>query len=150
MTQGYQLGLLAAFGTGVIFAFVTALEGILGRDLGALNATVLEHVFSGMVAILLLIWILRTGNIEQAQAKPRLPLAALLGLLVFIAVSGIAYAFPKIGFATGNFVLVLAQITTAVIIDAVGLGGFERIPISALRVVGLVLMGLGVYFVLPK
>lgn len=150
MAEGYQLGLLAAFGTGVIFAFVTALEGILGRDLGALNATVLEHVFSGLVAIALLIMILRTGNIDHAQTKPRLPLAALLGLLVFIAVSGIAYAFPKIGFATGNFVLVLAQIATAVIIDAVGLGGFERIPITALRVAGLLLMGLGVYFVLPK
>lgn len=150
MTQGYQLGLMAAFGTGVIFAFVTALEGILGRDLGALNATVLEHVFSGLVAVLLLVWILSKGNLDPIQAKPRLPLAALLGLLVFIAVSGIAFAFPKIGFATGNFVLVLAQITTAVIIDTVGLGGFERIPITAPRVAGLFLMGLGVYFVLPK
>jgi transporter family-2 protein len=150
MPEGYQLGLLAAFGTGIIFAFVTALEGILGRTLGALNATVLEHVFSGLISIVLFVWILRSGNLDLAQAKPKLPLAALLGLLVFIAVAGIAYAFPKVGFAAGNFTLVLAQITAAVIIDAVGLGGFEKVPITAIRAVGLVLMGLGVYFVLPK
>ena len=150
MTDGYQFGLLAAFGTGILFAFVTTFEGILGKTLGGINATILEHLFSGMLAVILLGWFMLSGNIDLKVVRTSLPLAALLGLLVFIAVAGIAYAIPKVGFATGTFLLVAAQVTTAVIFDAVGFGGFERIPISGLRLMGLVLMGLGVYFVITK
>ncbi|MGB2964022.1 MAG: DMT family transporter [Anaerolineales bacterium] len=70
------------------------------------------------------------------------------GLLVFISVAGLAYDIQKIGFATGNFLPVLTQITTAVIIDAVGMGGFERNLITGLRLMGLAFMGLGAYTVL--
>lgn len=150
MTDGYQFGLLAAFGTGIIFAFVTTFEGILGKAMGAINATLLEHLFSGAIAIVLLGWLLRSGKIDLQLARANLPLAALLGLLVFIAVAGIAYAIPKVGFATGTFLLVAAQITTVVIFDAVGIGGFERIPINGLRLLGLAFMGLGAYFVILK
>lgn len=150
MSNGFQLGLLVAFGTGIVFAFVTAFEGTLGDAMGGLNAAVLEHIFSGLVSIALLAWLLTSKRIDLQLARPYLPVAALLGIMVFIAVTGIAYSFPKIGFASGNFLMVLAQISTAVVIDAVGFGDFEKIPITLPKVVGLVLMGLGAYFVLPK
>lgn len=150
MTDSYQLGMLAAFGTGILFAIVTTGEGILGKALGSINASILEHIFSGIIALVLLVGFLLSGKMSLAASKSNLLIAAALGLLVFLAVTGIAYAVPRVGFATGTFLMVSAQITAAVLIDAVGVGGFERIPISSLRLVGLLFMGLGVYFVIPK
>jgi uncharacterized membrane protein YdcZ (DUF606 family) len=150
MTDGYQLGLLAAFGTGIVFAFVTVFEGVLGKAMGSVNAAVMEHIFGGLISVAVFIFVLTRGAIDLQLARKFLPLAALMGLLVLVAVMGVTFSFPKIGFATGNFLLVMAQISTAVIIDAVGVGGFERIPITIWRVLGFGLMGLGVYFVLPK
>jgi transporter family-2 protein len=150
MTDGYHLGLVAAFGTGIVFAFVTVFEGVLGKAMGSVNAAIMEHMFGGLISVVVFVWVLTQRAIDLKHARTYLPLAALMGLLVLIAVMGVTYSFPKIGFATGNFLLVMAQISTAVLIDAVGVGGFERIPITIWRVLGFGLMGLGVYFVLPK
>ena len=150
MSNEYLLGLLTALATGIAFAFISLFEGTLGKALGAVNATILEHLFSGGISLLLLLALAKSASPSPEMTREYLPLAALLGLLVFVAVTGIAFAFPRIGLATGTFVLVFGQITTAAALDAVGFGGYERIPITLPRLVGIGLMAAGVYFVLPK
>lgn len=150
MTNEYFLGLLAALATGIPFAFISLFEGTLGKALGALNATILEHLFSGGISLLLLLVLVKSASPTPEMTRQYLPLAALSGLLVFVAVTGITFAFPRIGLSTGTFVLVFGQITAAAVLDAFGFGGYERIPITFPRLLGIGLMAAGVYFVLPK
>lgn len=150
MNNEYLLGLLVALATGIAFAFISLYEGSLGKALGAVNATILEHLFSGGVSLLLLLVLVKSAQPFPEATRRYLPLAALLGVLVFVAVTGIAFAFPRIGLATGTLVLVFGQITTAAVLDAVGFGGYDRIPITLTRLLGIGLMAAGVYFVLPK
>ena len=85
-----------------------------------------------------------------SDVKAFAPLAAMLAILVFTCVAGIAYSIPKTGIAVGNFALVFGQLAFAVVIEATELIGGERTPISLARIGGLVLMATGLVLVLPR
>jgi bacterial/archaeal transporter family-2 protein len=150
MDAGLRVGLFAALGTGIGLGIVTTLEGRLGRAVGALNASILEHLLGGGLALALFVILLLSRKLEWGAVKGYIPLAGVLAVLVFVCVAGIAYAIPKTGIAAGTFALVFGQIACAIAIDAMGFAGYERIPISFSRAIGLALMGLGLFFVLPR
>lgn len=150
MDDGLRVGLISAFGTGAVLAFVLALEGNLGKAVGALNASLLEHLLGGLLALILFIGLFLSRKLVWEELKSSIPLAGILAVMVFVCVGGIAYSIPRAGVAVGNFALVFGQIAFAVIIEAIGFGGYERIPISIPRIIGLALMALGLYFVLQR
>jgi len=136
--------------TRIIFAVVSAIEGFIGRNVGAVNASLLEHSISGVIAVILIAAVAVRGNINWEVAKSIFPQMVMGSVLVLVGVAAIAYAIPRTGVAIGNFAIVLAQIVVAVIIDSVGLGGYERIPITIPRIIGLTLMALGLFVILPR
>lgn len=150
MREAINLGMIVAFGTGCVFAVVTTVEGYVGRAIGALNATVVEHLMAAMFAFAALGVILLRGSLTWEAARPVLPASALAGILVLIAVGGVAYALPRTGVAAGNMAMVLGQFGLAAVIDTLGVAGYERVPFSLPRVAGLLLMAAGTYLVLPK
>lgn len=150
MQSAFMLALIAALGTGGLFAIVTTLEGIISRSVGAVYTSLWEHVFAGGLAIALVAVLAMRGNINWLAMKGVLPQVILTALLILLAVTGIAYAIPHLGVAVGNFALVIGQVVIAIMIDAVGVGGLERIPLSLPRVIGVLLMASGLYFVIPK
>ena len=149
MQQGLSLGLMAALLAGIIFSFVSAVEGYVGKNVGAVNASLLEHTVSGVIAVILIIFVAVRGSIEWGVVKTLMPQILIGAVLVLGGVVAIAYAIPRTGVAIGNFAIVFAQIVIAVLIDAIGIGG-ERIPITFPRILGLSLMGLGLFVILPR
>ncbi|MEN8243095.1 MAG: DMT family transporter [Chloroflexota bacterium] len=150
MQEGMSLGLISALFAGVIFAFVSVIEGFIGKNVGAVNASLLEHSVSGVIALILIIAVGVRGNINWVVAKSIFPQIVLGAVLVLAGVAAIAYALPRTGVAVGNFAIVFAQIVVAVIIDSIGFSGYERIPITTPRIFGLLLMAAGLYVILPR
>jgi transporter family-2 protein len=150
MQEGLSLGLLVAVATGFVFAVVTTIEGAMARIVGAMNASLLENLAAGLISAVSIAILFSLKKIPWDAVQRVAPWATIAGVLVIIAVAGIGYALPRIGVGAGNLALVFGQIALAVVIDAVGIGSFERIPLSLTRVLGLLLMGVGTYLVLPK
>jgi bacterial/archaeal transporter family-2 protein len=150
MTGILSPGLIVAVLTGTIFAVVTTIEGAIGRSVGPINATILEHVLAGIIAIVAIIFIFSRGSLTWEMTKPVLFMSLVAGVLVILAVGGVSYAFQHIGVAAGNLALVFGQMGLAVVIDAIGVAGYDKIPLTPTRLFGLLLMAAGIYFVLPK
>ena len=150
MQEGMSLGLISALSAGIIFAVVSALEGFIGKNVGAVNASLLEHSVSGVIAIVLIIAVARYGNIDFEVAKNIFPQIVAGAVLVLVGVAAIAYAIPRTGVAIGNFAIVFAQILIAVVIDSVGFGGYEKIPLTLPRIMGLLLMASGLFVIMPR
>lgn len=150
MREPITLGVFVAVITGCVFAVVTTIEGYIGRAIGAINATVLEHLMAALVAVAAIAMILLRGGLTWESARPVIPASIVAGFLVIVAVGGVAYAIPRAGVAAGNMAMVLGQMALAVLIDTIGLAGYERIPLSLPRIAGLLLIAAGTYLVLPR
>jgi transporter family-2 protein len=150
MPEGLSLGLFVAAVAGAVFAVVTTIEGAMARLVGALNASLLENLAAGIISVALLFGLSSLKKVPWNATQKAAPWAILAGVLVVAAVAGIAYALPRIGVLAGNMAMVFGQIALAALIDAIGLGGYERIPLGMPRVMGLLMMGFGTYLVLPR
>ena len=150
MEADLKYGLLAALMAGCMFAVIVTLEGVVSKVVGGFFASVFEHFFAGLVAFTVVGFVLVRRNINWSEITPILPLSMLLGFLVFAAVATIAYAIPRTGVALGNFVLVFGQLVLTVVIDTMGIGGLERVPLTPQRIVGLLVMVAGTYLVFYK
>lgn len=150
MQQRMNLGVFAAAIAGGVFGLVTTFEGTVARAVGAINASLLEHLFAGFIAIPAVIILFLRGNLSWNITRPIIPIAALLGIFVLIAVAGVAYAMPRIGVTAGNMAMLFGQMAVAVLIDTIGFSGYERVPLSLPRIIGLALMVIGIYLVTPR
>lgn len=150
MLQRLNLGVVVAVITGSVFGVVTAIEGNIARTVGAINASLLEHSIAGLIAIPAILFIIFSGRLEWGTAKSVLPMSAVVGVLVLIAVAGVAFAMPRIGVTSGNMLIVLGQMVIVVLIDTYGIAGYTKVPLSLPRIAGLLLMVGGIYLVLPR
>jgi transporter family-2 protein len=144
------IGVLTAISAGIMFGTLTAIEGLMARSIGPVNASLVEHLAAGVLSVVALVFVISRKGLTLGEARLVLPLAAVASVLVIVAVAAIAFSLPKIGVATGNLALVFGQMAVAIAIDTFGIGGYEKIPLSPSRVLGLLLLAAGVYLVLPR
>ncbi len=150
MKGSFGLGAIVAAITGGVFGIVTTLEGSISRSVGPLNASLIEHVFAAMIAVPAVAVLFLSGRLTFENTKNILPMSAVAGVLVIVAVAGVAYSMSSIGVTAGNMALVFGQLALAVLIDTIGVGGYEKVPLTLPRIGGLVLMIVAVYLVLPR
>ncbi len=65
------------------------------------------------------------------------------GLMGFTVVTAITFAQPRIGATAVIGILIAGQLVMGAVIDRFGLFGVSQIPISPLRMTGIVLLGIG-------
>ena len=150
MQQRMRLGVMVAAVTGGVFGVVTTVEGYISRSVGAINASLIEHVFAAMVAVPAVIYLFARGSLTWDNTREIMPISAIAGVLVIVAVAGVAYAMPRTGVAAGNMAMLFGQMAIAIIIDSIGIAGYDKVPFTLPRIAGLVLMIVGVYLVLPR
>jgi transporter family-2 protein len=150
MPQRLNFGVLVAAIAGGMFGLVTTFEGTVARAVGAINASLLEHLFAGFIAIPTIIILFLRGSMTWSATRPVMPIAALSGILVLVAVAGIAFAMPRVGVTAGNMAMLFGQMAIVVLIDTIGFSGYERVPLTLPRIAGLLLMIVGIYLVLPR
>lgn len=67
------------------------------------------------------------------------------GFFTVFYILAITYAGPKIGIGNAVFFVLLGQMIAATIIDHFGLWGAILTPVTAKRIIGLIVMAIGVY-----
>lgn len=150
MEESLKIGLLAALAAGCMFGVIVSLEGAVSKVVGGLNASILEHFFGGLIAFTAVGYLLIRKRVDWGSTISVLPMSVIVGILVFAAVATISFAIPRTGVALGNFALVFGQMLVAVVIDMVGFGALERVPLTPQRIIGLLVMAGGIYLVLPR
>ena len=150
MVQRKNMGIIVAAITGMVFGGVTTIEGYVGRTVGAVNASLIEHSLAALVAVPAVVFLYLRGTLTWEGTKSILPISAVAGVLIIVAVAGVAYAMPIVGVAAGNMAMLFGQMAVAVAIDMIGVGGYDKVPLTWPRVLGLALMIVGVYLVLPR
>jgi transporter family-2 protein len=121
-------------------------EGLENPILTALVSFAIGAV--GIVAYLLLsLW---NGSYAMPTARAASEIAWwkwLGGLLGAVYVVGVIIVVERLGGATTTGVVIAGQLISALVLDHFGVLGFPQHPISLLRVVGALLLILGVYLI---
>jgi transporter family-2 protein len=133
---------------GVAGSIQVAVSGALGKRVGVLEATGFGSVVGTLLVLALVLAAGRIGGITEAVRQP--PWLWIGGLMGAIVVTTITFTAPRIGTFATIGLLIAGQLAMGVLIDYFGLFGLEKIPLSAARIVGLVLLAGGAVLVLKR
>ena len=144
-------GALVALLTGIAIAMQSTLTSRVGSLIGDIRTGILTNTMGGIAAgSLMLLWLLREGPQTWKVPPLALGITAISGILGILIITGISFSLQRAGIAAGLASVILGQLALSTIIDTVGLGGADPIPLSPARILGLALAGVGVYLLLPK
>jgi transporter family-2 protein len=144
-------GALVALLTGIAIAAQSTMTSRVGGIIGDIRTGILTNTMGGIAAgSLMLIWFLREGPQVWKIPPVVIGVTALSGILGVFIITGISFSLQRAGVAAGLASVILGQLALSFVIDALGIGGVEPIPISATRILGIVVSGFGVYLLLPR
>jgi transporter family-2 protein len=132
--------------TGGLVALQAPINSILGKSIGTfqtvfLSFTIGAIAMAGVAA-------LTKGGLGQLSGVRDVSLLYLTGGLLGAAyVGSVLVTVRYLGLGGVTAATIAAQLAVSVIVDHFGLLGVERQPITATRVLGVVLLGLGTYLV---
>lgn len=145
------IGVAVALVTGIAIGGQSTLTSRIALLLGPFRTGLLMNVIGGSIAgvIGLIYWYTQRDQAVEVtrSAFGMLFMAGMLGLFV---ITGVGFAFTRIGVTAGFATLILGQMLVSVVVDSLGLGGIEPIPINASRVLGLLVLGVSVYLLVPR
>jgi transporter family-2 protein len=123
-------------------AVQAALMGRFGDRIGVLEAVAFASGVTTVVAFAAVLVVNQSvsGVADGFRAPPWLWLAGVMSALIVFAV---ALAPPRIGTTTTIALIIAGNLVAAAVIDRYGWFGLERIGLSPVRVLGLLLLGLG-------
>ncbi|MBI3159683.1 MAG: DMT family transporter [Chloroflexi bacterium] len=145
------LGVLVAVGTGIMIGAQATLTTRGSTVVGPVKAGLMMAMGSGVVAALTA-GLMFTLSREAAWDIPRLVqgmlfLAGAMGVAIVI---GLAFALQQVGVTAGLASILLGQMLVSVAVDALGWGTGQPIPVTAGRILGLAVLALAVYLLLPR
>ena len=135
------------------FATIMLAAGICVPLLAALNARLGQHIGSPAVAALCLFLVALitaalvvsvTGGVPISQIASAPKHLFLGGALIAFYVLAITYIAPHFGLGNAVFFVLLGQLISAGLIDHFGLFGAQQVPVSGTRLLGILVMAVGV------
>jgi transporter family-2 protein len=72
------------------------------------------------------------------------------GTLGILVITGVSFSLQRTGVTAGLAAILMGQLLVGLIADSTGLGGVDPIPFEFRRVLGLGVMALAVYLLLPR
>ena len=152
MQKSILTALIVAIISGLAIGTQSSLNSAAGKITGAALTGLLVNFVGGVASGLVLAVIYaRQGNVLSTSIQtPTIGIIIASGLLGIGIITGVAYALPKIGIAAGLSAIIAGQMIVAVIVDTFGIAGGEPIPLDWYRIVGIVLLALGTWAILPK
>ena len=139
--------LATAFGGGLI-AMQAPINGKFGREIGSLPAATVSFAF-GLAALLALVAIRgEVGRIGEAASVPWWYLTG--GLFGAVYVTTVLITVGTLGAGPVVAATIAAQLTVSIVIDQFGWLGVAKDPVTAGKLAGVVLLGLGVFLVVRE
>ena len=117
-----------------------------GKVIGIAENTFLVHIIGALTIALLLIFGAGKGDFAKFTEIPWY--GWLGGVLSAVIIFAVIAAMDKLGVGNATAVIILFQITAALIIDSFGLFGAEKLPFAWSRVLGVALLLIGTKMVL--
>jgi transporter family-2 protein len=134
---------------GVAGGVQASLSGTLGRRIGALEAAGFGALVAAALLTVATIAAGRgAGGLAAGIHQP--PWLWLTGAMGAVVVATITYAPSRIGTFATIALLIAGQLAAGVVIDALGLLGSDRIPLTISRLGGLALLAAGAGLVLRR
>ena len=134
---------------GLAGSIQVAVSGTMGRRIGVLEATAFASIVAALIVCAAVV--ATRGGLGGVGAGIRQPpwlwTAGAMGAIV---VTTITFAAPRIGTFATIGLLIAGQLAMGVLIDAFGLFGLERIPVTPARIAGLLLLAVGALLVLKR
>ena len=144
-------GAVIATLTGIAIAVQSTITSRVGAQIGDVRTGILTNTLGGVIAGgLMLAWLLRDGPETWKVPPVLIGATALSGLLGILIITGISFSLQRAGVAAGLAGVIFGQLVLSTVIDSIGMGGAEPIPLTLTRIFGLLATGFGVYLLLPK
>ena len=144
-----SLAVILGIGAGCLVGMQAPINSRLGTTIGTLPAASFSFIVG--TAALVLITVIVQGGLGALGGVGRAPWWALVGgLLGAVYVATALVAVRTLGAAGLTAVVIFGQLGVSVVIDRFGLLGIARHPVGAQRIIGLVLLALGVALVVRR
>lgn len=152
MNSSMTLGLIVALGAGIAIGLQGLFTNITGQMLGPVRGGLAIHMAGSIVGAGMVVFVMMTNpNLQAVTITPRVILFAFLGGTAgMVILMGIAFSFPRIGQVAGQSALLFAQMAVAILVDTFALAGGDPLPLDWRRILGLVVIALGTYLLLPQ
>ncbi len=132
-----------AVGSGT--AVQSSVNSALGKIIGVAEATFTSLTVSIIIISVAMLLGFRSGNIGSITTVPPYMLIGGIFGMAYLLTANIVV--PIIGVASFISLMVVGQLTTSVILDTIGVFGHQSHPLDAMRVVGVVLLFVGMRLV---
>lgn len=133
---------------GLTMALQGSLNSVLGKKIGIFETSFIVHLTAASIIIIILLLNLSKGNISAWREAPwYLYLGGALGVIISYTV---IVSIPKLGVAVATTAIVTAQVSTACLLDHIGIFGLEKIPFNWIKLLGIVFLAIGVRLMLVK
>jgi transporter family-2 protein len=144
-------GVLVALLTGLAIGVQSTITSRAGSFLGDIKTGLLTNFIGGAIAgSIILVVILKESTHSWNVSRGIVGLVAVSGLLGIFIITGISFSLQRAGIAAGLAGVFLGQMILSLIVDTLGVGGVEPIPMSSQRLAGLIIVGAGVFLLLPR
>jgi transporter family-2 protein len=149
MTQGRAISMnaivlviLVALAGGVAVALQSPLASMLSQRLGVLESIFIIHVGGALLSLVPLL-LIGGGRLGQWRSAPWYALCA--GVFGVVVIAAVSYTIPRVGVAASVITIVAGQLAVSTFLDQYGLLGTQVRPLEPTRVLGLVVVMLGVW-----
>jgi len=140
--QSILLILLIGLAGGIAVGLQSPLASMMSQRLGTLESIFIVHAGGALIALIPLL-VYGGGKLGQWRSVPWYALLA--GVFGLVVIGAISYMIPRIGVAGSIITVVAGQLLVGTILDQFGwLGAMQR-PLDATRLIGLVIVMLGVW-----
>ena len=140
MSKWMYLGLAAL--SGAAMALQGTLNAALGKVVGILESTLIVHLV-GTILTLIIILVLGVGfsNLgKMAQAPWYVYMGGVLNVAIIYA---LVRSIPKIGVGNATTAIIVAQVSTAILIDYLGAFGMKKYDFHYIDLLGIALLAIG-------
>lgn len=156
MSTSLLIGVLIAVGSGLAIGLQSAFVTTLGQyGINAVRVGFYVHIAGaivggGMVLAFASQAVHATEGAMTLSSGQMWLYAFIAGALGMLIIPGVATAFPRVGIVVGQVAIILGQIGISIIVDTFGLTGAEPIPLDGRRILGLFVLALAIYLLLPQ
>jgi transporter family-2 protein len=149
VTSGAAAATAFAATGGVAVGIQVGINAELGKRIGVIETVTLTAIGTIVVLVPILLLARRgIGGLSGLSETP--PWLWVGGILGAIALSALVFPPQEIGSLATIAVFLAGQVAMGLVVDALGLFGVERAPITASRVTGVVLLAAGAALVLRR
>ena len=127
--------------------FQGPLSSIITERLGVMESIFIVHL-GGLILISVPLFMRGGGKLTQWRDVPWYTLSA--GVLGLVIIAALSFSIPRVGMAPTVTLIVAGQLVLAAILDHFGWLGAASRPIDMQRVIGILVVFVGVWLIVRK